>query len=256
MPNFNDSMKAKVAPAAINTGLARPAGTGSTNDLLYTLWGGTDKSINDRGNAYFNAPSGPAFRSASSTTTTSSTMTCAIPTGTAAGDILVMTIFQWFDPKSGGEASAPAGWHQRASEYSFSGDGWRWRIMTKTAGASETSVTQTGTNWYAGTMNIVAISGGSAIDVVGTYSNNLVAPSVTTTTASTLLVAVYGAARTITTGPITAPGSMTSRVTSEVFNVIGLTTNTATETLTASGATGTRTATSTATGFSQLIAIK
>jgi len=206
--------------------------------------------------AFVEVATGPTFRSASSTTTTSSTMTCAIPTGTAAGDILVMTIYQWFDPKSGGDASAPAGWTERASEYSYSGDGWRWRIMTKTAGASETSVTQTGTNWYCGTMNIVAISGGSAIDVVGAYATSLVAPSVTTTTSPTLLVAAYGAARSITTGPITAPGSMTSQVTSGVFNTIGLTTNTATQTLTASGATGTRTATSTAGGFSQLIAVK
>lgn len=56
MPNLNDSMKAKVSPAAINTGLAKPAGSGSINDLLYTLWGGTNAHINDRGNTYFNTP--------------------------------------------------------------------------------------------------------------------------------------------------------------------------------------------------------
>ena len=145
--------------------------------------------------------SGPAFRAASSTTTTSSTMTCAMPT-----------------------------------------------VFTKTAGASESSVTQAGTNWSAGSMTVIAVSGGTAVDVVGTIGGgfggpNLVAPSVTTTTATDLLIGTWVAEKTLTAQAITAPATMTSRVTTSVTNSYILTSNVATQTLSASGATGTRTAT-------------
>jgi hypothetical protein len=247
MPNFNDSMKAKVAPAAINTGLDRPAGTGSTNDLLYTLWGGSTGSINDAGNTYFNTASGPAFRSASSTTTTSSTMTCAMPTGTTAGDILVMTIWGFFDPKAGTYPTNPSGWTSRADVTNSSGDGYFWRVLTKTAGASESSVTQTGTNWWAGSMTVLAVSGGTAVDVFtyggGSGGPNLVVGSITTTTSTDLLIGTWVAERNLAEQTITAPATMTSRVTTSVTNSYRLTSNVATQTLSASGATGTRTAT-------------
>lgn len=51
--SFNDLMATFEAPDAINKGLARPAGTGSTNDLLFTLWGGSEPNLNDRGMDYF-----------------------------------------------------------------------------------------------------------------------------------------------------------------------------------------------------------
>jgi len=202
---------------------------------------------------------GPAFRAASSTTTTSSTMTCAIPTGTAAGDILVLTYWYWYDAKAGSPAAVPTGWTQRAFDYSDSGDAWRYAVYTKTAGASESSITQTGTNWLAGQMNMIAISGGTAVDVVGTLSNSGgVASSVTTTTSTDLLVGTWMAIQIATARPITAPASMTSRVTTSVTNTVAFTSNVATQTLTASGATGTRTATTagTPTIYSLLLAVK
>jgi len=210
------------------------------------------------------AASGPAFRSASSTTTTSSTMTCAIPTGTTAGDILVLSYFHFYDSKAGSPASAPTGWTARAFDYNSSGDAFRYYVLTKTAGASESSVTLTGSNWLAGQMNMIAISGGTAVDVVGTlapnvFSTNLVASSVTTTTASDLLVGIWNAAKIVTERPITAPASMTSRVTTSVNNTWALTSNVATQTLNASGATGSRTATISATANytqSVLLAVK
>jgi len=191
-------------------------------------------------------------------------MTCAIPTGTAAGDILVLTYWYWYDPKAGSPASAPTGWTERALDGNNSGDGWRYYVFTKTAGASESSVTQTGSNWFAGQMNMIAISGGTAVDVVGTLANNnfttnLVASSVTTTTATDLLIGLWAAAKTATERPITAPASMTSRVTTSVNNTYALTSNVATQTLTASGATGSRTATIPATAnytYSVLLAVK
>lgn len=85
MPNFNDSMKTKVSPAAINTGLARPAGTGSTNDLLYTLWGGSTGSINDAGNAYFNTPDAPTALVGTAGNTTAS---IAFTAGSAGGSAI------------------------------------------------------------------------------------------------------------------------------------------------------------------------
>ena len=205
------------------------------------------------------AASGPAFRAASSTTTTSSTMTCAMPTGTAVGDILVLTYWYFFDGKTGTVDSPPAGWTQRAFDGNNSGDGWRYYVLTKTAGASESSVTQTGTNWHSGSMTIAAISGGTAVDVVGTLSTGGgVASSVTTTTSSDLLIGTWMAAVIGTARPITAPASMTSRVTTSVTNTYALTSNVATQTLTASGATGTRTATTAGfpTIYSLLLAVK
>ena len=192
--------------------------------------------------------SGPAFRAASSTTTTSSTMTCAMPTGTTTGDILVMTVWGFYDPKAGTFPTDPSGWTSRATATSTSNDGYFWRVFTKTAGASESSVTQAGTNWSAGSMTVIAVSGGTAVDVVGTIGGgfggpNLVAPSVTTTTATDLLIGTWVAEKTLTAQAITAPATMTSRVTTSVTNSYILTSNVATQTLSASGATGTRTAT-------------
>lgn len=188
--------------------------------------------------------SGPAFRSVATTTTTTSTMTCAMPTGVASGDVLVMQIVIFYDAKSGTLPSAPVGWAVRGSDGSGSGDGWYWRVLTKTAGASETSVAQAGTNWFAGSMSILAVSNASAVDVVGAAGGNtLVAPSVTTTTANGLLIGSWMTAKIGAPRPIIAPASMTSRTTTEVANTWHLTTQVATQTLTASGATGTRTAT-------------
>jgi hypothetical protein len=186
-----------------------------------------------------------------------------MPAGIAAGDILIMTIWLFFDAKSGTLPSAPSGWTNRGSATNSSGDGYGYYVYTKTAGSSESSVTQTGTNWFSGSMTIAAISGGSAVDVVGTVASgpgtNLVASSVTTTATNDVLIGSWAAAKTITARAITAPATMTSQVTTSVTNTWALTTNIATQTLTSAGATGTRTATIPATAdyaFFVLLAVK
>lgn len=206
--------------------------------------------------------SGPAFRSASTTTTATSTMTCAMPSGIASGDILVMQVYFHFDAKSGGFATAPSGWTNRGSATNSSGDGYGWYVYTKTASASEPSVTQTGLNWFCGSMSIIAVSGATAVDVAGSVAGGLVASSATTTTSTDLLVGLWGVDYSLASRPITAPASMTSRATnaaSSPANSIYLTQQIATESLTATGATGTRTATTTGTTsyvFSMLLAVK
>jgi hypothetical protein len=174
-----------------------------------------------------------------------------MPTGIVAGDILVMTSLSAFDNKSGGlDGLFPGstGWTERQAIY-LSGDGFRWNIYTKTAGASESSVTLNGTNMFSTSVSIVAVSGGGGVDIVGTQpevaaGTNIIAPSVTTTQPTDLLIGSFatwngsGIVRAVT-----APLSMTSQVTTSVTSTVALGTNVATETLTASGATGTRTAT-------------
>lgn len=262
MPNFNDSMKAKVAPAAINTGLDRPAGTGSTNDLLYTLWGGTEKSINDRGNAYFNAPSGPTFRAASSTTTVTGTpgnygFTIPIPTGTVAGDVLVAQVWIRGDSKAGTLGTAPAGWTQRGT-FDTSYPTLGWKTYSRIATGTDSFVWTGGDYWEEMTAAMISVSGGTAVDVVGPGGNSAltaVAPSVTTTTSPTLLVGLFS----VLENAVAAPASMTSRVNITKNNGYGGNSQViATQELAATGATGTRTCptSSFSVRYSQLIAIK
>jgi hypothetical protein len=182
-----------------------------------------------------------------------------MPAGVASGDILVMQVYFHFDAKSGTFATAPSGWTSRGAASNSSGDGYGWFIYTKTAGASESSVTQTGTNWFCGSMSILAVSGATDVDVVGSVAGGLVASSITTTTSPDLLVGLWAAGNITTSRPITSPASMTSRATSTVTNTWAITQQVATETLTATGATGTRTATSTGSinyPWSFLLAVK
>jgi hypothetical protein len=243
-------MKAKVAPAAINTGLARPAGTGSTNDLLYTLWGGSTGSINDAGNTYFNTPSGPAFRSVSTSESISTTLTVTMPTGVASGDVLVMQVAQYVDQKIGGFVSTPSGWTARQTSAGSGNNEFRVQVFTKTAGSSESSVVFSSLSGnYIATATILAVSGASAVDVAGAINFNVtppnyVAASVTTTTSNGLLIGMWNRPA-ISGTSFTVPASMIERsnVKSSAANSIYIYTAFATETLTASGATGTRTAT-------------
>jgi len=105
---------------------------------------------------------------------------------------------------------------------------------------------------------VMAVSGATAVDVVGStaqgYTVGYVAPSVTTTTATDLLIFAGGQAGS--SQAATKPASMTERAnttpTIPHFRML-----IATETLTASGATGTRTATSASPyNVSLLIAVK
>jgi len=205
---------------------------------------------------------GPAFRSVSSNTSSLGSLTCTVPTGTASGDVLVMQVWLTFDPKSGTYGSlASSGWTQRAISTSSSGDGWGYYVYTKTAGASETSYSWTGgSNWFAASMQVMSISGATALDVVGSPSNNtLTATGVTTTTATDLLVGLWANRNTVNNRPMTPPGTMTLRNTAALSNTYFINAIMATETLSASGATGTRTATSTGAivgSFNMLLAVK
>ena len=253
MPNFNDSMKAKVSPAAINTGLARPAGTGSTNDLLYTLWGGSTGSINDAGNTYFNTASGPTFRAASSTTTITGGggFTLTSPTGTTVGDVLIVQMWVQYDSKSGSIGTAPAGWTVRGTGDDVNYPQLPWRTFSRVATGTDSFVWTAGTNWEVLDAAMIAVSGATAVDVAGTRTLTAIASSVTTTTSPTLLVGLFA----VKESTISAPTSMTaqSTVTQTNHSLI-----IATETLSASGATGTRTCPTSSLNlrYSQLIAVK
>jgi len=258
MPNFNDSMKAKVAPAAINTGLDRPAGTGSTNDLLYAKWGGSTGSINDAGNTYFNTVSGPAFRSASTVTTQTTSLTGTIPSGVVAGDILIAHVRIKFEPKVGTQGDITyAGWTMRGSENDYYGGYWT-ATYSRTATGSDSSLTWTGgTNWHGAQMSIVALSGAS--DTL----SGLVGASITAATSPTLLLGFWSntCAAISGLGTLTPPASMTERVNSGFLMIASAERNNAmiaTQTLTAPGATGTRTATvsNSAANFVQMIVVR
>jgi hypothetical protein len=199
------------------------------------------------------AAAGPAFRSVATASSTSSTgITCAMPTGFAAGDILVMQVSIAADPKTAttlySSGLPPTGWTARSSYENYSGDLFQMDTFTKTATGSEGSLTWSGTNWYASSMSIVAVSGATAVDVVGAAPGSLVAPSVTTTTTSDFLIGLWSnwSGSFYGLGTITKPASMTQRAVLNPFNTpqsTYLNTTIATEKLTASGATGTRTAT-------------
>lgn len=201
------------------------------------------------------AASGPAFRSASSTTTITTTsgngFTLPIPTGTAVGDVLIVQMFVDSDPKSGAAGTAPAGWTERGtgdnSNYPF----LPWRTYSRVATGSDSFIWTAGANWITLTAAMVAVSGGTAVDVVGTRTLTATASSVTTTTAPTLLVGLWATLENATA----APGSMTARAS---VSVSGNSQVIATQTLTSSGATGTRVSptSSLSVRYSQLIAVK
>jgi len=197
--------------------------------------------------------SGPAFRSSSSTTTITGGggFTLTSPTGTAVGDVLIVQMYVDADPKSGVAGSAPAGWTQRGtgddSNYPF----LPWRTYSRVATGSDSFVWTAGANWIKLTAAMIAISGGTAIDVVGTRTLTATASSVTTTTAPTLLVGLWATLENSTA----APASMTARAT---VSQTGNSQVIATESLSASGATGTRVSptSSALVRYSQLIAVK
>ena len=100
---------------------------------------------------------------------------------------------------------------------------------------------------------MISVSGGTAVDVAGTVSfSGATAPSITTTTAPTLLVGLWMTFLNSTS----APASMTARM--NVNQTGGPSLVIATESLSAAGATGTRVSPSSDFRFrySQLIAVK
>jgi hypothetical protein len=201
--------------------------------------------------------SGPAFRSISQGQSTTGAFTMAVPTGAASGDQLLMFVEVEADYKGYTFGAPSAGWTQIAFNDTFRVEypSNTFAVYKRTATASESTYSWTGgANWYNGLGFVMAISGATAVDVVGATANSFVAPSVTTTSASDLLV--YAAGQAGSDQAATKPAPMTQRA-----NATPTPTNfrmlIATETLTASGATGTRTATGgSAFNVSLLIAVK
>jgi hypothetical protein len=181
----------------------------------------------------------------------------AVPTGTAAGDQLLMFVEVEADYKGYTFGAPSAGWTQIAFNDTFRVEypSNTFAVYKRTATASESTYTWSGgANWYSGLGFVMAVSGATAVDVVGATANSFVAPSVTTTTATDLLI--YAAGQAGSDQAVTKPASMTQRAnetpTTPQFRML-----IATETLTASGATGTRTATGASSrNVSLLIAVK
>ena len=199
--------------------------------------------------------SGPAFRSASSTTTITNTsgngFTLSIPTGTAAGDVLIVQMFVEMDSKSGVRGTTPAGWTQRATGDENSYPHWPYRVFSRVATGSDSFIWTGGANWHNATATMISVSGGTAVDVVGNVGGTATAPSITTTTAPTLLVGLFATIEAATAGPAV----MTSRITAARPSISQAV---STESLAASGATGTRVSPTFSASFrySLLLAVK
>ena len=200
------------------------------------------------------AASGPAFRAASSTTTITGGggFTLTAPAGTVAGDVLIVQFFDVIDSKSGVVGTAPAGWTQQGTGDDGNYPHIVWRTFTRVATGSDSFVWSGGANWTAPlAAAMIAVSGGSDVDVAGTVSFAGATAASVTTTAPTLLVGLWATFANSTA----APASMTAR---SNVNHIGLSQVIATQELTATGATGTRVS-PTSSGllrFAQLIAVK
>lgn len=201
------------------------------------------------------ASAAPAFRSASSTTTITGGggFTLTAPTGTVAGDVLIVQFYDVIDSKSGVVGTAPAGWTQRGTGDDVNSPHVVWRTFSRLATGPDSFVWSGGSNWTSPLLAaMISVSGGTAVDVVGSRTLVATASSVTTTTAPTLLVGLW----TTQANSTAAPASMTSQV--SMTNIGGPSLVIATESLAASGATGTRVSPTVDARlrFSQLIAVK
>ena len=203
--------------------------------------------------------SAPAFRSISQGTSTIGSFTMAVPTGTATDDQLLMFVQVFGDSKGYTAGSPSAGWTQIAFNDTYNPlyPSNTFAVYKRTATASESTYSWSGgANWYAGMGFVMAVSGATAVDVVGAIPATYVAPSVTTTTATDLLV--YASGQGSSAYAMTKPASMTQRA-NATPTIAYFRTLIATETLTATGATGSRTITTAVedSGFtSLLIAVK
>ena len=200
------------------------------------------------------AASGPAFRAASSTTTIvgGGGFTLTAPTGTVAGDVLIVQFWEVIDSKSGTVGTAPVGWTQRGTGDDVNAPHIVWRTFSRVATGTDSFVWSGGSNWTAPLMAaMIAVSGGTDVDVAGTVSFSGATAASVTTTAPTLLVGLW----TTQTATTAAPASMTSQVS---VTPGGKSLLIATESLAASGATGTRVSPTTSSQFrlAQLIAVK
>ncbi|MGH2477889.1 MAG: Ig-like domain-containing protein, partial [Candidatus Limnocylindrales bacterium] len=190
------------------------------------------------------APSGPAFRGATSAANvTATTLVLPRPAATVAGDVLLANIAARGNPSFSG----PAGW--TLVRVDISGSTVRQAVFVHVAGGSEpASYTFTMTKSESAAGGIVAYSGvdtANPIDVHGGQTNasstSMTAPSITTTGPNRLLVAFFGTA-TLTSQ--IAPAGMTERFDEAVpsSNKYKVTAGAHDELLAGAGSTGSRVA--------------
>jgi hypothetical protein len=208
--------------------------------------------------ALYSVKRGIAFRSATGTTVTATSITLNRPSGTASGDVLVAAI----DISGTTTVTAPSGWTLVRS--TTSGSSLTQATYVHTAGTSEPSSYQ----WRFSSSRLasgvvaayVGVNGTTPVDVSSAGSSSgstsIVGPSVTTTTAGDLLLGAFGATANASVTPPTGmleeneqlAGSGNTRVLTELSD----------QQLGAVGATGTRTATLSKSGANvgQLIALR
>lgn len=134
----------------------------------------------------------PAYQNKSSTGEIFATdFTPLVPSGTASGDLLVACCWN----ASESIATAPAGWTQALTVSNASN--MHLDVYWKIATATESSPTFSGTSDSYGEVIVYRVSGtdsSTPIDVTGTYTGTLDAPSVTTTVDDCLVLHLFGTA--------------------------------------------------------------
>jgi hypothetical protein len=235
----------------------------------YTL---TARATDDRGGARTSAavtitvgavPVGIAFRSASSgVNAVTTSLVLPRPAGVATGDVLVAVV----DVVGAPAVTAPAGWTQVRSDISGTGTTsllqavywhlagafepatWTWALATA-HGASGGILAYSGVD----TASPIQTSSGQT----GSTGTAIVAPTLTTTAANSMLAGFFGMSGQRT---ITPPAGMTERIEQALANPPGekVTSESADTLQGPTGPTGTKTATANSTGRSvaQLIALR
>jgi hypothetical protein len=138
--------------------------------------------------------------------------TIPVPTGYAAGDLLILVLNNSAPPAS------ITGWTLLTSNIAVP----QFSIFYKTAGASESSVAITSAS--ATSVNVMlAYRGTSGFDVTGAFANtgsatSLATATLTTTQANDYIISIYGSGSLIASGTWTAPASTTSRVNSSTVS--------------------------------------
>jgi Domain of unknown function (DUF1929)/Bacterial Ig domain/Kelch motif len=200
------------------------------------------------------------FRSASSAANASTTtLVLPLPPGVAAGDVMLATVAVRGAPT----ITAPAGWS--LARLDIDGTFVRQAVYVKAASASEpASFTWTFSAAKQAAGGIAAFTGvdtANPVDAsagqVNASATTLTAPSVTTTVADTMLVALYAVAPVT---QLTPPGGMTERweVASPAGAASPVVSEAATAVQAAVGATGTRgaTAAKAVRSIGQLVALR
>ena len=194
----------------------------------------------------------PAVRAVSSNTSNgpATSITFTKPAGAVTGDLLLAIAANMNG--SGRSMAAPAGWTTIPNTDQFNGTAARTHAWYKVAGATEPpdyTFALTGGSGYDMSGGILAIVGANAtipINASGgqnsgaTLSTSVIAPSITTSVANTLLA--FGGACNVQVAFAPPPGmtEQWDRASSGSFRVV---TETATQAFAGTGATGTRTAT-------------